>query len=159
MSHPELPYVAFSAAFLALVTLPWHWRAKNVATLAMVGWLFVINVIYGVDAIIWHQSILVKAVVWCDISTFTVESSLPGITDRLHPASRVIIGAGIALPAACMCISIHLAQVASANHVQNSRADKRRRQIIELVLCFGVPMLWMGLRKYILHWDPVRTAC
>ena len=54
MSHPELPYVAFFAAFLVLVTLPWHWRAKNVATLAMVAWLFVINVIYGVDAIIWR---------------------------------------------------------------------------------------------------------
>nr|VWO99366.1 Pheromone receptor CPRa1p [Ganoderma boninense] len=128
MSHPqELPYVAFFAAFLVLVTLPWHWRAKNVATLAMVAWLFVINIIYGVDAIIWRQSILVKAVVWCDIT------------------SRIIIGAGIALPAACMCISIHLAQVASASHVQNSKAEKRRRQLIELLLCFGVPMLWMGL--------------
>ncbi|TBU56144.1 fungal pheromone STE3G-protein-coupled receptor [Dichomitus squalens] len=127
MSPPELPYVAFAAAFLVLITLPWHWRARNVATLAMVAWLFVINVIYGVDAVIWHQSILVKAVVWCDIT------------------SRIIIGAGIALPAACMCISVHLAQVASASHIQNSRADKRRRQIIELLLCFGLPMLWMGL--------------
>lgn len=46
-----------------------------------------------------------------------------------------------------MCISIHLAQVASVARVQNSGADKRRRMIIELVLCFGVPMLWMGLRE------------
>ncbi|KAI0350979.1 fungal pheromone STE3G-protein-coupled receptor [Trametes cingulata] len=125
--HTELPYVAFIAAALVLVPLPWHWRARNIATLSMIGWLFVINIIYGVDAIIWHNNVNITAVTWCDITT------------------RIIIGAGMALPAACMCISIHLAQVASVSRVQSSRADKRRRQLIELVLCFGVPLLWMGL--------------
>lgn len=71
MAHPELPYVAFFAALLVLVPLPWHWRARNVATLAMVAWLFISNIVYGVDAVIWHNSVRITAVVWCDISAFS----------------------------------------------------------------------------------------
>ena len=41
--YAELPYVAFVAAFLVLIPLPWHWRSGNVATLAMVAWLFVLR--------------------------------------------------------------------------------------------------------------------
>lgn len=64
----ELPYVAFIAAALVLVPLPWHWRARNIATLSMIAWLFVINIIYGVDAVIWHHRVSRTAYVWCDIS-------------------------------------------------------------------------------------------
>ena len=67
--HAELPYVAFIAAVLAIIPLPWHWRARNVATLAIIAWLFVINIIYGVDAVIWYHNVRITAVPWCDIST------------------------------------------------------------------------------------------
>ncbi|OBZ74842.1 Pheromone B beta 1 receptor [Grifola frondosa] len=125
--HPELPYIAFLAAFLVLVPLPWHWRAGNVATVSIVAWLFVVNVIYGVDAIIWHGNVAIVVPVWCDITT------------------KIMIGANIALPAACMCVCIHLEQVASVRRVRTMVSDKRRRQIFEAVICFLVPMLWMGL--------------
>ena len=82
--HSELPYVAFIAAFLVLVPLPWHWRARNIATLAMAAWLFVTNMIYGVDAVLWKGTILVKAVVWCDISAYSF--SLPSH----HVAERAL---------------------------------------------------------------------
>ena len=68
--HAELPYVAFLAALLVLIPLPWHWRARNIATLSMIAWLFVINVIYGVDAIIWYHNVAKVALVWCDISEY-----------------------------------------------------------------------------------------
>lgn len=51
----------------------------------------------------------------------------------------------MALPAACMCVCIHLERVASVRLVRTSVEDKRRRQIIEAVLCFGLPCLWMVL--------------
>ncbi|KAL6308810.1 fungal pheromone STE3G-protein-coupled receptor [Sparassis latifolia] len=123
----ELPYVAFLAAILVLVPLPWYWRAKNVATLSLMAWLFVVNVIYGVDSILWHDSVVVVVPVWCDITT------------------RIIIGAQMALPAACMCICIHLEQVASGRQARTLRSEKQRRQIIEAVLCFLVPVVWMAL--------------
>lgn len=69
--HAEFPYIAFLAASLVLVPLPWHWRAGNVATLSMIVWLFAVNIIYGVDALIWSRNVEVVAPVWCDISKFT----------------------------------------------------------------------------------------
>ena len=68
MVHPEFPYVSLLAAALVLVPIPWHWRAGNVATLAMIAWLFASNVIYGVDAIVWRDNAAVVVPVWCDIS-------------------------------------------------------------------------------------------
>ncbi|EMD35235.1 STE3-like pheromone receptor B mating type [Gelatoporia subvermispora B] len=125
--HPEFPYVALFAAACLLVPLPWHWRARNIATLSIIAWLFVIDVIYAVDAIVWKHSVDIVIPVWCDITT------------------KIIIGSNIALPAASMCVSIHLEQVSSIRQVSFTKASKRRRQIIELVLCWLVPAIWMAL--------------
>ncbi len=70
--HPELPYIAFLAAALVLVPLPWHWRAGNVATLSMIFWLFLVDVIYGVDAVVWANNVEIVVPVWCDISTYAL---------------------------------------------------------------------------------------
>ncbi|KAF8224392.1 fungal pheromone STE3G-protein-coupled receptor [Tricholoma matsutake] len=50
--HPEFAPIAFISAILVLIILPRHWRARNVAMLAMSLWLFIINIIYGVEAIL-----------------------------------------------------------------------------------------------------------
>ncbi|KAH9919592.1 pheromone A receptor-domain-containing protein [Fomitopsis serialis] len=125
--HPELPYLAFIAASLVLVPLPWHWRARNVATLSIIAWLFVVNTIYGVDAVIWADNVDIVIPVWCDITT------------------KILIGANMALPAACMCICIHLEQVASLRDARISTATKQRRQVFEGLICFGLPAVWMAL--------------
>nr|AYF56464.1 pheromone receptor [Coriolopsis trogii] len=65
--------------------------------------------------------------VWCDITT------------------KILIGANIALPAACMCVCIHLEQVASVRQALTTLAQKRRRQIMEAIMCYLVPVIWMGL--------------
>ncbi|KIK94950.1 hypothetical protein PAXRUDRAFT_11742 [Paxillus rubicundulus Ve08.2h10] len=125
--HREFPPVAFLAAALLFLPLPWHWRARNVATLSIIVWLFVLNIIYGVDALIWGNNVNIVATVWCDITT------------------KIIVGANFALPSACLCICIHLERVASVRQAQTTHADKRRRQILEGLMCFGLPMLFMGL--------------
>ncbi|KAI0752090.1 GPCR fungal pheromone mating factor [Fomes fomentarius] len=125
--HHELPVASILAAILVLIPTPWHWRAGNVATLAMIVWLFAVNVIYAVDSLIWSHTVARVAIVWCDITT------------------KVLIGANLALPAACMCVCIHLEQVASVRQALTTLAQKRRRQIIEAVLCYLVPMIWMCL--------------
>ncbi|KAJ3559561.1 hypothetical protein NM688_g268 [Phlebia brevispora] len=102
-------------------------NSRNVATLAMIFWLFVTNVIYGVDSIIWSDNAIIVVPVWCDITT------------------KMIIGANMALPAACMCVCIHLRQVASINSVKTSFEDKRRRQFVEAFLCFVLPIMWMAI--------------
>ncbi|KAI0651378.1 pheromone A receptor-domain-containing protein [Trametes meyenii] len=125
--HRELPAASILAAILVLLPLPWHWRAGNVATLSIIVWLFAVNVIYAVDSLIWSHNVARVALVWCDITT------------------KILIGANLALPAACMCICIHLEQVASVRQALTTRSQKRRRQIMEAVLCYVVPVIWMGL--------------
>ncbi|KAJ7017950.1 GPCR fungal pheromone mating factor, partial [Mycena alexandri] len=125
--HPEFAPIAFIAAFSLGLALPWHWRARNVATLSIIFWLFVTNFIFAVDAILWNNSIEIIALVRCDIST------------------KIIIGSNFALPAACLCICIHLEQVSSVRNVHSSQADKRRRQIFEALMCFGLPLVFMIL--------------
>ncbi|KAJ6484205.1 pheromone receptor [Mycena sanguinolenta] len=125
--HPEFAPIAFIAAFSLLLALPWHWRAQNIATLSIIAWLFVTNIIYAVDAIIWSDSIALVALTWCDIST------------------KLIVGGNFALPAACLCICIHLEQVSSVRNVRATSSDRRRRQIFEACMCFGLPLVFMAL--------------
>ncbi|GLB44316.1 putative pheromone A receptor [Lyophyllum shimeji] len=125
--HLELPIAAFTAALLVLVPLPWHWRAKNVPTLSIVAWLFVSNVIYGVNAVVWAGNVRIVATVWCDIVT------------------KVQIGATMALPASCLCLCIHLERIASIRNVQSSPAQKRRRFLFDLAMCWLIPVIYMAL--------------
>ncbi|KAK6987709.1 STE3-domain-containing protein [Favolaschia claudopus] len=125
--HPELVPIAFIAAFSLFLALPCHWRARNVATLSAIFWLFIANIIFAVDSIIWGDSIRVIAPIWCDIST------------------KLIIGSNFALPAACLCICIHLEQVSSIRAVRVTIDDKKRRQLFEALMCFGLPLVFMAL--------------
>lgn len=69
--HSEFVPIAILSALSLLLPLPWHWRARNVATLAIIAWLFVCNIIYAVDALIWGDNVTIVAQVWCDISQFS----------------------------------------------------------------------------------------
>ncbi|OBZ74474.1 Pheromone B beta 1 receptor [Grifola frondosa] len=125
MYYPALPAGAFIAAVFVLIPIPAHWRARNVATLSIIVWLFVMDVIYGVNAIVWDDSVEIHMLVWCDITT------------------KITIGASTALPAAVMCVCKHLELVASGRVVRLTSDDKRRRMIFELIMCYGIPAcLW-----------------
>ncbi|KDQ23635.1 B mating type pheromone receptor [Pleurotus ostreatus PC15] len=123
----QLPVAAFIAAFLVLIPFPWHWRARNIATCAMMIWLFIVNFIYGVNSLIFANTFRVKAVIWCDIAT------------------KIIVGASYALPLCTMCICKYLEAVSSNRKAAFDHSDKRRRIIFESIMCFGVPMVFMAL--------------
>ncbi|KZT69400.1 STE3-domain-containing protein [Daedalea quercina L-15889] len=122
-----LPLGSFIAAILVLIPLPSHIKAQNLSTVAMVLWLFAVNVAQGINSIIWMNNVEVKLVVWCDIVT------------------RLFIGSNTALPAACFSLCMHLERIASARAVLTTNADKRKRVIVDSVLCFGVPAIYVGL--------------
>ncbi|KAI6111893.1 Rcb2.42 [Pisolithus thermaeus] len=123
----ELPVGAFIAAGLVLVPLPWHWRARNVAMLSTIVWLFVANIIYAIDAIIWAGNVEDSVPVWCDITT------------------KLQIGTNMALPACCLCICIHLERIASVRQVSTSHSDKMRRMIFDAMICWMIPIVYMAL--------------
>ncbi|KAF7375579.1 Pheromone receptor Rcb2 B44 [Mycena sanguinolenta] len=116
-----MPIGAFLACALLLVPLPWHWRAGNTPTLSMIAWLFTSNLTYGINAIIWSGSVDNIAPVWCDI------------------ASKIEIGATAAGPATCLALVLRLWRVAT------SRPNNRKTFALDLVLCWGYPVVTMGL--------------
>ncbi|KAB5590241.1 Pheromone B beta 1 receptor [Ceratobasidium theobromae] len=123
----ELPIVSFICTILVLIPLPYHWRTRNVATLSIIAWLVICNVIRGVNAVIWGGSTVVKYKIWCDINT------------------KLIVGAQIALASSVCCVCRYLSQVASPHHSIQEPSRKRRRMILELVMCVGLPMITMAL--------------
>ena len=146
--HAELPVGAFVAALLVLVPLPWHWRACNVATVSIIAWLFVSNIVYAINSIIWAGNVEDSAPVWCDISEFDL-SHLQCCFLQAILATKVQVGANMALPACCLCICIHLERIASVRQVCTSHSDKVRRMVFDGALCWAIPMIYMALRVYI----------
>ncbi|KAG8744460.1 hypothetical protein FRC10_010130 [Ceratobasidium sp. 414] len=123
----ELPIVSFICTVLVLIPLPWHWKARNVSTLAIIAWLSLINFTRGINAIVWANTVVVKYPVWCDIVT------------------KLVIGGSIGLPASTLCICRYLAAVASPRHTIANAADRRRRMIFELLMTVGLPCVGMAL--------------
>ncbi|KAI0752093.1 GPCR fungal pheromone mating factor [Fomes fomentarius] len=127
MAYVAFPVTAFIGAVLVLIPLPSHWRARNYATISLVGWLFLIDLIYGINSAVWNDNVRIRLLVWCDVTT------------------KLVIGASVGMPAAAMCICKHLESVASGRHVRVSHGDKRRRMFFELAMCFLLPIIIMAL--------------
>ncbi|KAF8981165.1 GPCR fungal pheromone mating factor [Cyathus striatus] len=125
--HAELPVVSFICALLSLAPLPWHWRAGTVPTISLSIWLFFSNLINGINSIIWSGNVEIVAVVWCDIAT------------------KILMGANVALASSIFCLCVHLERVSSVRQVRTTPGQRRRRQIIDCLLCGGFPMIYMAL--------------
>lgn len=68
--RPELQATSFiSAVALVLLVLAQR-KAFTFATTALVSWLFAVNLIHGVNALIWAHDIHAHSDVWCDIGEF-----------------------------------------------------------------------------------------
>lgn len=85
---------------------------------------------------------------------FPLKDLSPIVTDHGVPphitATKVVVGASFALPLASLCICKHLEMVSSSRKVRFDNADKRRRMIFEIIMCFGVPTIFMVLREFLL---------
>ncbi|OJA20277.1 mating type pheromone receptor 4 [Rhizopogon vesiculosus] len=123
-----IPVLSFISAVLVLFPLPWHFRARNIAAMSIGVWLFVVNIIYAIDAFQWPGAYRVASLLWCDIT------------------SALITAVNVSIPAACLCICIHLERMASFCASSTSIA-KRRRILFECLMCFGLPMAYAALRR------------
>ena len=68
MQHPELPLFSFISALLVILPFSFLWHTRNVAVLALMSWLFIANIIYGINSLVWAGNIRNSVPVWCDIS-------------------------------------------------------------------------------------------
>ncbi|KAF9555108.1 fungal pheromone STE3G-protein-coupled receptor [Agrocybe pediades] len=127
MQYPFLPFFAFLSAVLVIIPFPWHWRAQNVSTMSIMFWLCIVNIISGVNTIVWAGNVNNPIPVWCDIT------------------SKIAVGASYALPLSTLCICKHLEMVSSSRKVSYDARDRKRRIIFECIMCFLVPAIFMAL--------------
>ncbi|KAF9221756.1 STE3-domain-containing protein [Gyrodon lividus] len=126
-TYPLFPVSSFLGFFLVLIPLPWHFEAWNAGTCAYIIWASLGCLLEFVNSVVWRNNALNIAPVWCDIS------------------SKVLLGAGIGIPAAGLCISRRLYMIAVIKSTVVTRQDKRRAVIIDLCIAFGLPMIVMTL--------------
>lgn len=65
----ELPILSFTCVALITMLSPLHWKSRNVAMLSIIIWLFVANLIQGINSTVWLGNATVRFAVWCDIGT------------------------------------------------------------------------------------------
>ncbi|KAJ6542945.1 GPCR fungal pheromone mating factor, partial [Mycena capillaripes] len=114
---------AFLASALVLVPLPWHCRARSIPTLSIISWLFVLNLSYGINAVIWAGNANIALPIWCDIVT------------------KIKIGATFALPSSCLCLALQLHAISSLKTPGRGRWGVA----VDVTLCYGLPVLFMAL--------------
>ncbi|KAL0952909.1 hypothetical protein HGRIS_007124 [Hohenbuehelia grisea] len=100
---------------------------NNVPKLALILWLFVGNLIHGINAVEWSGNVDMSAPIWCDIVT------------------RVLLGANVALPAAFICIARELERISSTREYSADAHTQRINRIIDAILCYILPLIYMSL--------------
>ncbi|CAE6413470.1 unnamed protein product [Rhizoctonia solani] len=123
----ELPIVLFICTLLVLSPLPWHWRVRNIPTLLLIFWLAVINLMCGINGIMWGGRTTNFALVWCNIST------------------KLTMGTHYAFAALALCVCRNLAQACSPYYTVPHAAQRRTQFIFEIFMCAVLPVIGMAL--------------
>lgn len=126
-TYPLFPTFAFLGFIVVLIPLPLHLQAWNCGTCMYIIWTALGCLLHFINAIVWRNSALNVAPVWCDIST------------------KVFIGASVGIPAAGLCISRRLYKIAVIKSVTVTREDKRRAVLVDLGIAVGLPAMVMAL--------------
>ncbi|KAI0946020.1 hypothetical protein AcV7_010110 [Taiwanofungus camphoratus] len=119
----ELPIVSFVCAVLLMGLVPAHWTSRTVALPSLMVWLFTCNIIQGVNTVIWARSTAVQIPAWCDIAT------------------KILLGARVALPASCLCLCRHFL---NRSPWPDAKAMRRALQF-DCMLCIILPVIYMIL--------------
>lgn len=126
-TYPLFPIFAFLGFIVVLIPLPWHLQAWNAGTCMYIVWTALACLLQFVNSVVWRNNALNVAPVWCDIST------------------KLLLGAGVGIPAAGLCISRRLYKIAVIKSVAVTRGDKRRAVMVDLGITIGLPVMVMAL--------------
>ncbi|ODN96435.1 hypothetical protein L198_04149 [Cryptococcus wingfieldii CBS 7118] len=132
MRHPDYPVWNFLALVLVLLPAPWHWRAKNIATMALVLWLAICNLVGFVNTLVWANDYIDRSPIWCDIS------------------SRVSLLAAYAVPLCSLSLMRRLESVASTRRSVITVGSRTKRIWEEVILCVVCPVI-LAVLQYVVQ--------
>jgi pheromone a factor receptor len=148
---PSYTIAGFIAAVLVLIPLPRQIRAGNIATMAMTFWFFQHCLATSVNTVVWRGNVIDVAPAWCDISEYCTCTIY---LCSFRAASTLRNGVVIALPACTLCVCKHLEFISSRRPITTLNLQLRRT-IFELVMCVGLPALWIfiGMSNFITDYN------
>ncbi|EIN05683.1 STE3-domain-containing protein, partial [Punctularia strigosozonata HHB-11173 SS5] len=123
-----MPVTALVAAFFVLIPAPYYFRPLNIPVASILAWLFVLDVAFAVNSIIWAGNVNPTAPTWCEIT------------------SHIIVAASVAIPAASLCINRRLYRIASISNVLVTKEQKRRDVYIDLAIGLGIPLIQLPMQ-------------
>lgn len=132
--YKTLSGLAITASILPLI---WHLKSKNLPAICLIMWIGMFNTISFLNAFIWGADIFKawEGKVFCDIEIKFLIAAMTGKMGSIAACAR------------------NLANVMRDDlPVVKTRAEKRRQLVIDLLLCFGVPV-WMMSIHYVTQPD------
>ncbi|KAH9911222.1 pheromone A receptor-domain-containing protein [Fomitopsis serialis] len=126
-TYPLYPVISFLGFVLALIPVPWHLQSWNSGTCYYMIWTALGCLNQFVNSVVWANTALNVAPIWCEISI------------------RITIGASVGIPAASMCINRRLYKIARVHAVAVTRAEKRRAILIDSLICVLFPLICIAL--------------
>ncbi|KAF8972945.1 STE3-like pheromone receptor [Flammula alnicola] len=118
---------SFITFILVCIPFPWHLEAWNTGTCLYMFWTALALLSFFINSVIWRDSAINFAPVWCDIT------------------SKIIIGISVAIPAASLCINHRLYCIAAVRSVTRTKQEKYRAIMVDLAIGLGIPVLVMIL--------------
>lgn len=131
------PFLTFLTILLSVTPFVWHVKNRNLAASSLIFWIVLDNIFYFVNALIWSND---------DMDSWWRGYGLCDLEVKLQVA--VTIG----IPASLVCIMRNLARVLDTDRtiVQPTPAQRTRQNVIESLLCFGVP-IYMTIIHYVVQ--------
>ncbi|KAF8149601.1 GPCR fungal pheromone mating factor, partial [Mycena galopus ATCC 62051] len=126
-AYPAFQILSFLGFVLALIPLPWHLQTWNAGPCLFMLWTALSCLNGFINSIVWANSIEDVAPVWCDICA-------------------MMIGINVAIPAASLCITRRLYDIATRKQAAVSKAERRREVLVDLAIGLGIPSLQMALQ-------------
>ncbi|KAF6745598.1 pheromone receptor [Ephemerocybe angulata] len=125
--------ISFLCAILLAAFAPVKRVYGEIPAFAIVFWLFLGNLMHGVNSSLFADTVSVSSFVWCDIST------------------KVVLGVNAAVPGAFICIGRRMELISSTRKIHDNPTVKRNTMIFEILLCYIVPVIYMVLHLLAQH--------
>ncbi|KAG8818416.1 a-factor receptor [Serendipita sp. 399] len=125
--YPIFPIVCFFTILLTFFPVPAHWKAGNIATVALAFWIIGGLIFCLVNTIVWHGNLRNPYPVWGDITC------------------AYIVMVGPAIASCILCVQFRLWNIARTKRVLITPREKRRQRWLTYFLCLGFPILLIPL--------------
>ena len=121
-----VPLLAIVALLLDIPCFAWHLKNRNLPASCLVFWIILANLFNFINALVWPTDDIpnwYQGQGYCDLEV------------------KLDIAATFGIPAAVICVMKSLAQALNTDKIvlHPSASQRRRKIIIECLLCFGLP--------------------